>query len=358
MLRGVSLQQLARTGKAQLTMDQLTRVADSGELMTREAEMDSRARASGTERHYGLVLVDLVGLRKINSDFDRATGNEVLMEMALRLLNLCPQTCVARVEADKFAVLFDGLNQDQVAVESHRLRHELNSASWEIRGKSVPVSVRVTSVAGPSLFPERTHLLWTAQRIHRERAKWKLRQRVQELENLARLNGLQAELDSFRSGLAISISLHDPLTGALNLRGLGEMQKSLNTPYALAFVDVDNLRLLNKSEGDNWEAGNRALVGVKRLLESISPKGIVARWGGDEFVLCLPGFTAMGARDELNSLLEHPEHQLRIGDLPVSFSGGVTTVIADDDHLPAMKRAQQCAQESKIAGRSRVILAE
>src|ERR1019366_6146331 len=98
-------------------MDQLTGVADTGELMAYEAKMESRARTSNTERHYGLVLVDLLGLRKINRDFGRSTGNGVLVEMALRLQSLCPQTCVARVEADKFAVLIDGLSQDEVAEE-------------------------------------------------------------------------------------------------------------------------------------------------------------------------------------------------------------------------------------------------
>jgi diguanylate cyclase (GGDEF)-like protein len=265
---------------------------------------------------------------------------------------------VARVEADKFAVLVDELDQDDISSEGHRLRHELISTPWQVRGVDIPVKVRITSVAGPSPFPGESHLLWTAQRMSRERAQWKLKQKVEEYENLARLNALQAELGSFRFELANSISQRDPLTGAFNLRGFDERQSKLETPYALAFVDLDNLRSHNESQGENWEAGNRALIGVKRLLESISSEGIVARWGGDEFALCLPGFRGPSACEALNSLLEHPERELRIGDLPVTFSGGVTTVLSHEDRASAMKRAQQCAKEAKTAGRKRVLLAD
>ena len=158
--------------------------------------------------------------------------------------------------------------------------------------------------------------------------------------------------------MAISIAHHDQLTGALNRRGFEELQRSLEAPYALAFVDVDNLRVINKSHGANWEAGDRALNGVKRMLESISPNGLVVRWGGHEFLLCLPGFTVVQACGALNSLLEHPEDHLRIGDLPVTFSGGVAIVKATSEHTTAMQKAQQCAKNAKDAGRSRFLVAE
>lgn len=339
-------------------MDQLTGAADAGELLHEEAKLDAQARTSETGRQFGLLLVDLIGLRVLNSNFGRTTGDEVLVELARRLQTLYPQACVARVEADKFAVLIDGLSHAEAALEGRQLKHDLNAASWQVDGKSISAKVRITSVVGPSRFPGETHLLWTAQRIHRAKAQWHLEEKVKELEDLARLNGLQAELGQFRAELAVSISERDPLTGALNFGGFVEILSTLETPFALAFVDVDNLRNLNDVEGENWEAGNRALIGVKRLLESISPTGIVARWGGDEFAMCLPGFTASSAGVALNALLEQPERQLRIGDLPVTFSGGVTTVTADDDRSLAMKRAQQRAKDSKAAGRSRILIAE
>lgn len=94
------------------------------------------------------------------------------------------------------------------------------------------------------------------------------------------------------------------------------------------------------------------------MLESISPNGLFVRWGGDEFLLCLPEFTEMQACAALNSLLKHPEDHLRIGDLPVTLSGGVAIVKATSEHTTAMQKAQQCAKNAKDAGRSRFLVAQ
>jgi diguanylate cyclase (GGDEF)-like protein len=127
--------------------------------MALERQIELIARSSDNEHHYGLILIDLVGLRKINAVFDRTTGDKVLVELAGRLRSLCPKACVARVEADKFAVLVDGLSQDATSAEGRRLKDEMNSASWRIDGKMVAVKVRVTCVSGPSPFPGETNLL-------------------------------------------------------------------------------------------------------------------------------------------------------------------------------------------------------
>jgi diguanylate cyclase (GGDEF)-like protein len=338
-------------------MDQLTGAADTGELMALEMQLELQARSPDKVRNYGLVLVDLDGLREINSRFGRSTGNGILVELATRLRGLSPDACVARVDASKFAVLADDFSQDRITMEGHRLKYELNAAPWQIGGISIPVHMRVTSVSGPSPDPEETHLLWTAQRIHRAKARWELKERVRDLEALLKLNEVRADVGSFRAELAISLSERDPLTGALNRRGFEQLLPSLATPFALAFVDLDKLRDLNKSQG-NWEAGDRALKGLKGLLENISPTGVVARWGGDEFLLCLPQFEATNAHSALSSLLGHPALQLRIGDPPVTFSGGIAVVSSMHDYPSAMERAQERARAAKSAGRSLFLMAE
>jgi diguanylate cyclase (GGDEF)-like protein len=134
---------------------------------------------------------------------------------------------------------------------------------------------------------------------------------------------------------------------------LQKLLPALAAPYAVAFIDVDNLRDLNKSQG-NWAAGDQALRGVARLLNSLSPQAVVARWGGDEFLVLLPGVAASAARDGIESLLSRPELHLRISDLPVTFSGGVAYAATREDHARAMERAQQTAKEAKDAGRSQI----
>ena len=338
-------------------MDALTGVADIGELTALERRLDAAARTSPEEQHYGLILVDLLGLRTINSTYERATGDQILVSLAHRLRDLCPRGMTARVEADKFAVLIDGLNQDRATAEGYRLNNELRGMPWRMKGEDNPVQLRFTCVSGPSPFGGESNLLWEAQRINRAKSLWELKEKLKDLENVARLNDVRAQLGNLQAQMAISLSRHDPLTGALNRRGFRDLQSKLRAPYALAFVDVDNLKVLNGTEDENWDAGDHALCGVKERLESISPTGVVVRWGGDEFLLCLPEFTATQTFETLTSLLDDPVEQLRIGDEYVTFSGGVAMVNSSEERQEAMKQAQQCANDAKRAGRSRFIVA-
>jgi len=84
---------------------------------------------------------------------------------------------------------------------------------------------------------------------------------------------------------------HDPLTGALNRRGLVHrgwkaIARALQTgqPLCLAVVDFDDFKAVN--DGGGHAAGDEALRAVSAgWLEDLGRSGLVARTGGDEFVL-------------------------------------------------------------------------
>jgi len=85
------------------------------------------------------------------------------------------------------------------------------------------------------------------------------------------------------------ISLHDPLTGVLNRRGLEKRVKSLLSAenaqdmVFVIFVDLDGLKHINDTYGHS--AGDEAIQAVADMLRHCSRSGdIVARMGGDEFV--------------------------------------------------------------------------
>ncbi len=84
------------------------------------------------------------------------------------------------------------------------------------------------------------------------------------------------------------ISLHDPLTGVLNRRGLEKRVNSLLRIYAkellfVIFVDLDGLKRINDTYGH--AAGDEAIQVVADILRHCSrPDDIIARMGGDEFV--------------------------------------------------------------------------
>ncbi|MCI0855670.1 MAG: GGDEF domain-containing protein [Chloroflexi bacterium] len=83
----------------------------------------------------------------------------------------------------------------------------------------------------------------------------------------------------------------DPLTGALNHRAIvEELQKLIQraegaAPFAVLLVDVDGLKAINDSYGHPM--GDAALVAIADAL--FRARAIVGRYGGDEFVVALPG---------------------------------------------------------------------
>ncbi|MCH8901479.1 MAG: PAS domain S-box protein, partial [Chloroflexi bacterium] len=85
-------------------------------------------------------------------------------------------------------------------------------------------------------------------------------------------------------------SRHDPLTGVLNHAAIVEELRTLVAgddagPHAVVMIDVDGLKAMNDSYGH--QAGDEALVAVATALTRDG--AIVGRYGGDEFVVVLPG---------------------------------------------------------------------
>ena len=112
------------------------------------------------------------------------------------------------------------------------------------------------------------------------------------------------------------LAYHDPLTGLLNRRVLGEIMKRelvrarrYKSPLSLVFLDLDDFKSVNDRYGH--DSGDRVLKLVAdRLVRTCRNSDVVARFAGDEFVVLLPETTRRNAEGRIermrSDLLEHP----------------------------------------------------
>lgn len=153
----------------------------------------------------------------------------------------------------------------------------------------------------------------------------------------------------------------DVLTGASNRRGAEqamqrEIARARRTGASLSFVllDIDRFKQVNDAFGH--EGGDRVLQEVTKILaERVRVTDVVARWGGEEFLLLLSATAADGAVVLADRIRTHvANHQAPC--LPrITLSGGIAELRAEDlTGADALRRADERLYEAKRSGRNRV----
>ncbi len=123
----------------------------------------------------------------------------------------------------------------------------------------------------------------------------------------------------------------DPLTGVLNRRAFGEIAtrevaraERYGRSLSLAYLDIDDFKKVNDEGGH--DDGDRLLVEVaETLTRNLRAFDVVARYGGDEFVLLLPEAGDQAARMVLDKLMGALRGAVQ-GRWPASFSIGAVTI--------------------------------
>ena len=122
------------------------------------------------------------------------------------------------------------------------------------------------------------------------------------------------------------LSIHDQLTRLYNRRYFEEessrLEMAQTIPLGVVMCDVDGLKIINDTLGH--KAGDALICAAARcILESFPPEATVARIGGDEFAVLLPGAGAEEIRRGIEALqgfvARHNEQQ---PDLPLAISSG------------------------------------
>lgn len=184
-----------------------------------------------------------------------------------------------------------------------------------------------------------------------------MREKVQTTE--AEIVKLHQELDRVSAQ-----ARHDPLTGALNRKGLDEaLQREVSnvrrkdTPLCMALLDIDNFKKINDKLGH--ATGDAALTHLAAVArEVMRPQDTLARYGGEEFVILMPDTpldSGIEAMTRLQRELTKRFFLTGTEKILITFSAGVAQLAAEETGPDAIKRADQAMYLAKRAGKNRVL---
>lgn len=170
---------------------------------------------------------------------------------------------------------------------------------------------------------------------------------------------LEAEISRQAAALnsASAAALTDPLTGVANRRHLDERMAfhldeavAKDTTLAIVLFDLDHFKHVNDRLGH--AAGDRLLQDFARVLRSSAREGdIVARFGGEEFILLLPGAGAT----EAAMVAARVQERMRQADFVTTTSGGVACYPCDAlDARDLFQIADRVLYAAKNQGRNRI----
>jgi diguanylate cyclase (GGDEF)-like protein len=156
------------------------------------------------------------------------------------------------------------------------------------------------------------------------------------------------------------LSITDPLTSIYNRRKFNELltmeierSKRYQNSLSIIMCDIDHFKKINDTFGH--DVGDKAIKKFsKQIRENIREIDMLARWGGEEFMILMPNVSVENAHsvaEKLRMIIEKTEVETA-GSFTASF--GVTDLMLDDTSETFIKRADQALYKAKHSGRNRV----
>lgn len=157
----------------------------------------------------------------------------------------------------------------------------------------------------------------------------------------------------------------DALTGLYNrrhfddtVRGLLSRAQREGSGLSVMLCDVDNFKRINDSF--SHQIGDAVLVTLAKVFrDNLRDYDLLARWGGEEFVIAMPSTTLAQAQmlaERLRIAVESFSWQQLNPDLQVTLSAGLTSDLAGGDFEKMLARADNLLYQAKHAGRNRICL--
>jgi diguanylate cyclase (GGDEF)-like protein len=162
------------------------------------------------------------------------------------------------------------------------------------------------------------------------------------------------------------LATHDELTGLINRRRMQELleqdrrrSQRAGHPWCLALLDIDHFKRVNDQHGH--AAGDEVLRALARVgMAQVRKNDVLARWGGEEFVLLLqdigPAMAHVAVERLRQRVIAEPVPLDGLA-LPITFSAGLTQHVVGETVEQTLGRADRALYEAKAQGRNRIVTA-
>ena len=161
----------------------------------------------------------------------------------------------------------------------------------------------------------------------------------------------------------LAFATRDDLTGLANRRHMAELmgveraRQQAGQPMSVVLIDIDLFKRINDTHGHN--AGDAVLRKFAQAGRQIlCSSDVLARWGGEEFLMMLPATApaqALLCIERLREALTETSFDSIAPGLQITFSAGLSVCAADDTLEATIERADQAMYRAKIQGRNRTV---
>jgi diguanylate cyclase (GGDEF)-like protein/PAS domain S-box-containing protein len=149
---------------------------------------------------------------------------------------------------------------------------------------------------------------------------------------------------------------HDGLTGLLNRSAMHQNLEVLAAspePSVVLMIDLDAFKLVNDMYGHS--VGDEILVTLARRLEALLPEAVLARFGGDELVVAVPGVSEADGAALARRLCDALAEPYVVDAIDIVCTASIGVAVLDGSVEEALRRADTAVYVAKAEGRRQVV---